>query len=200
MVFVFDLDDTICETDLFSEQYIEKFITEHNLPYKKITDVARFVDMKFDWSHESAHDWYFNFGDEMFLYFPVKNNSVEIINQLYDDGHRIVISTARASDWHKNPEEYTLAWLKNNGLKYHKLYIGRTDKENICKLEDADVFIDDDIDIVSKVKDYFKTKNKGQVFLSSTKYNQTQNIPEDITTVKNFDEMINYLGISQEKK
>ena len=54
MIFVFDLDDTVCDTDGYSEKFINEFIKKHNLPYKQIAKDVRFAEMKFDWSHEEA--------------------------------------------------------------------------------------------------------------------------------------------------
>ena len=54
MVFVFDLDDTLSETDLYSEKYISEFINKNNLPYKQIAKDVRFAERKFDWSTETA--------------------------------------------------------------------------------------------------------------------------------------------------
>ena len=204
MTFVFDLDDTICDTDSYSEQFISNFFKTHGLSYKKIADNVRFAEMKFDWPHEIAHKWYLEFGDEILSNLPVKGNSVEVINNLHDNGHKIVISTARATDWHKEPFKRTFEWLNKVGLKYDILYVGRNDKENICEKEDADVFVDDDINIVSRVNEYFRSKNKGQVFLSATGYNQTLPPLKNIKVVKNFYELIenlqlNHLINSQEK-
>ena len=39
MIFVFDLDDTLCDTDLYSEYYIKEYIKKNNLPYKQIAKV-----------------------------------------------------------------------------------------------------------------------------------------------------------------
>lgn len=195
MVFVFDLDDTICDTDGYSEYFINKFIQDRGLPIKQIAKNVRFAEMKFDWSRDEALSWYKQYGDEMFLYFPVKGNAVEVINKLYDDGHTIIISTARATNWHNEPEKMTLEWLEKVGLKYHKIYVGRNDKEKICETENADVFIDDDINIILRVNDYFKSKNKGYVFLSKTNYNQTLEIPNHITVVNNLNEMLKYLNL-----
>ena len=199
MIFVFDLDDTLCETDLYSEYYIKEYIKKNNLPYKQIAKVTRFADMKFDWSQEIANSWYKQHGDIMFLHFPVKGNSVDIINKLYDDGHTIIIATARSTDWHSQPEKMTLIWLEKVGLKYHKLYVGRSDKEEICKEENADVFVDDDIDIVTRVNKCFKLRNKGKAFLSKTNYNKKLNISPEITVIDNLDNMLESLNINVDK-
>ena len=195
MVFVFDLDDTVCDTDAYSEYYISKFFKEKNLPYKQIAKNVRFAEMKFDWPHEEAQSWYLKYGDEMSLHFPVKNNAVEVINKLYGEGHTIIISTARANDWHAEPERITLDWLKKVGLKYHKIYIARQDKEFVCDAENADVFVDDDIKIIQRVNNLFKEKGKGQAFLIETNYNKTIEIPEGISVVKDLYDMLVKLNI-----
>lgn len=196
MVFVFDIDDTICDTDGYSEKYIKDFIFKHNLPYKQIAKNVRFAEYKFNWTNEQALEWYKNYGDEMALQFPVKGNSVEIINQLYDSGHTIIFATARSTDWHVEPQKITLQWFNKVGLKYSKLYIGRTDKEEICKAENADVFVDDDIKIITRVHNMFKETGKGMALLAETNYNKTQDIPNDIEKIKNFNEILDVLNIN----
>jgi len=192
MVFVFDLDDTICETDEYSEEFILKFFKENNLPYKQIAKNVRYAEMKFDWDEETARKWYKEYGDEMLLNFPIKNNAVSIINKLYNSGHKIIISTARTDDWHTNPIENTIKWLKKVGLKYNKLYVGRNDKEEVCNIEEADVFVDDDIDITIRVfKKFEKEKKNCKVFLTTTNYNQNLTTSTGITRLNNFIDLLN---------
>ena len=181
MVYVFDLDDTICDTASFSEQYILNFIKKYNLPYKHIATGVRFAEMGFDWDRDTALKWYLEYGDEMMLHFPCKKGVLEKINKLYNDGHIIIIATARANDWHVKPKEITEQWLKNVGLKYHKLYVGRVDKEAICQDENADVFVDDDLKITSRVAEYFIQKKKNaKTFLSTTEYNKLMELPNGV--------------------
>ncbi len=200
MVFVFDLDDTICETDGYSEFYIKKFFVEHNLPYKQIATDVRFAESKFDWSVDEALKWYKTYGDEMMLEFPCKKNAVRCINSLHDSGHRIVIATARATDWHTKPEEITLEWLKKVGLKYDKIYIGRIDKEKICEEENADVFIDDDIKITQRVAEYFCEKKDKHCFLMTTNYNKNLPIGENVERVLDVADMLKKLNIKAKNR
>lgn len=187
MVIVFDLDDTVVDTDSYSEKYILNFIKENNLPYKLVNKVARFAEKKFDWDNETALNWYKEYGDNMMLEFPLREGAKEVINELYDLGHTIVIATARAIDWHKDPEGITKRWLENNGLKYSKLYIGRIDKEKICEDETADVFIDDDIKITNRVAEYFN-KTGGKACLFNTDYNKELDVSSSVIRVNNFNE------------
>lgn len=197
MVFVFDLDDTICDSDGYSKDYILKFFAEHNLPFKQITENARFAEKYFDWDEETALKWYKKYGDKMMLEFPDKNNAIQIINKLFDAGHKIVIATARATDWHFEPEKTTLEWLSKNNLNYHKVYIGRLDKEKICEEENADVFVDDSLSITESVAKHFALANKKgkKVFLSTTKYNKNLEAPQGVERVNNFEEMLKKLNI-----
>lgn len=187
MIFVFDLDDTVVDTDGYSEKYISSFIEEHNWPYKKVKSVVRYAEKKFDWDAETALTWYKEYGDQMMLEFPLKDNAKEVINALYDEGHKIVIATARGNDWHRDPEGVTRQWLDDNGIKYHKAYIGRVDKEKICEEEGADVFLDDDVKITAKVGEYFKHCDKGGFScLFTTAYNEELEIGEDVVRVRDF--------------
>jgi len=195
MVFVFDLDDTICDTDGYSESYMIDFFAKHNLPYKQIASKVRYAESKFDWSNEQALEWYRTYGDEMMKNFPVKNNAVEVINKLYAQGHTIIIATARAKDWHTNPYAATLEWISKVGLRYHRGYIGRGDKESICKEVGADVFVDDDIGIVERVNQTCGCK----VFLATTEYNRDLKTPDGVDRINDLSSLLRIAEKSSEE-
>ena len=60
---------------------------------------------------------------------------IKIVNSLYDDGHKIIIETARGTtskiDWYEDTKKQLDGW----GLKYHELRTGIKQ----C----ADIYIDD---------------------------------------------------------
>lgn len=180
MIFVIDIDDTISDTDAYSEQYILNFFKKHNMPYKLVQKVARFAEKKFDWSTETAISWYKQYGDQMMLEFPCKAGAVETINSWFDAGHTIVLATARATDWHTDPETTTKKWLSNIGLKYHKIYLNLKTKEQICKEENADIFVDDDLTHCEKV---LSLNTKTKPYLTTTAFNKNFEIPTGITRV-----------------
>ncbi len=184
------MDDTISETDKYSEKYILNFFKTHNLPYKLISKNARFAEKKFDWDMDTALSWYKQYGDEMMLYFPVKRNAVEVINILHDNGHKIVIATARATDWHTDPEKITKCWLSKVGLKYDKLYVWRIDKEKICEEVDADIFVDDDIKITTRVAEHFGNFDNKQAYLFTSNFNKKLPTPQGIKRIKSFKELL----------
>lgn len=179
MIFVFDIDDTLCDTDGYSEKYISKFFENHNIGFKQVRKVVRYAEMKFDWTIEQALAWYKTYGDQMALEFPPKRKAKEVINTLHSMGHKIILATARDTDWHVEPEKITRQWLALNGIKFDKLYIGRVDKEQVCIAENADVFVDDDVDICTRVLNDSKTA----AYLSRTDYNETLEKPNGLKTV-----------------
>ena len=72
---------------------------------------------------------------------PIKE-VIEKVNEYYDNGYEIIISTARGQNSCKTPKEMqdkyydvTKKWLDKAGVKYHKLEIGY--KQN------ADLYVDD---------------------------------------------------------
>lgn len=196
MIFVFDLDDTICETDKYSENYIYEFIKKNNLPYKKIANNVRFAERNFDWDKETARAWYKKYGDQMMLEFPCKKNAAEFLRKIHSLGHKIVIATARATDWHTDPEGITLKWLSNNKIPFDNIYIGRFDKEKICEDENADVFVDDDLEITKNVANYFGTiKSDKKAYLMTSDFNKVYKVPEGVVRIKDFDELQNILEV-----
>jgi uncharacterized HAD superfamily protein len=51
----------------------------------------------------------------------IKDHAADTINDLFDKGHTIIIYSART--WMEF--EMTSAWLKNQGIKYHQLIMGK---------------------------------------------------------------------------
>ena len=190
MTFVFDLDDTICDTDAYSEQYIRQYFAHHNMPYRQIATNTRFAESKFDWPRDVALEWYKQYGDQMMLEFPCKPGVIDTINTLHAAGHKIIIATARATDWHTEPEKITLQWLANNNVYYDKIYIGRVDKEKVCEEENADVFVDDDVDITSKVAQYFGGKVGKYTYIANTPYNASLPIAPGVNRLMQFSHLL----------
>lgn len=60
---------------------------------------------------------------------------IKVVNKLYNDGHTIIIETARGSGTGIDWNEVTKTQLEDWNVKYHKLRVG-------VKIH-ADIFIDD---------------------------------------------------------
>ena len=60
-------------------------------------------------------------------------------------GHKIIIITARCSEFHDNPYLQSKEWLEKNNIEYDKLIVNAIEKGTICKEENIDIFIDDQL-------------------------------------------------------
>ena len=74
---------------------------------------------------------------------PLREDVVEILNQLKKDGHKIIFITARGYEEYPDPYKLSLDYLKRNGVPFDKLIVNAKDKAKTCLLENIDVFIDD---------------------------------------------------------
>jgi hydroxymethylpyrimidine pyrophosphatase-like HAD family hydrolase len=93
MIYVFDLDNTLCDT-------------------KKKLDG--------NWDYLNSEPF---------------QDRIDVVNKLYDEGHKIIIETARGCVSKKNWYEQTYHQLISFGLKFHELRAG-------VKFN-ADFFVDD---------------------------------------------------------
>lgn len=59
---------------------------------------------------------------------------IHMVNDLYDQGHTVVINTARGQQSGVDWEAYTIEQLKSWGIKFHAFYYGKPS---------ADYYIDD---------------------------------------------------------
>ena len=72
-----------------------------------------------------------------------RENVVDVIKKLKEDGNEIIIITARDSEFHDDPYKYSKDWLDKNDIYYDKLVVNARDKQKTCIDEKIDLFIDD---------------------------------------------------------
>lgn len=98
---------------------------------------------KFHFSYEELKFFLKDIQEEIINKAKPRVNAVEIINKLNEEGHKIIIITARDSEFHDNPYILSKNWLDKNNIKYDKLIVNAREKGIICKKENIDLFIDD---------------------------------------------------------
>ena len=74
---------------------------------------------------------------------PLKVGAVDVINKLKEQGHKIIIITARNDKNFKDPYKVSYDYLTTNGIKFDKLIVNSSNKAKDCVLENIDLFIDD---------------------------------------------------------
>jgi len=88
---------------------------------------------------------------------PIESR-IQMVNSLYDEGHTIVLQTARGMGRTNNNQtaayvlfyDYTVQQLETWGVKYHSLFLGKPS---------GDVYVDDkgvkDAEFFEKIKDLY---------------------------------------------
>lgn len=144
-----DIDDTL--TDVKNE------LIKAGENYARSLGKDIKVDKNFEDKNNNGNKWQemFQFNYEELKYFlkdiqesitnkaNPRENVVEVINKLKNDGNEIIIITARDSEFHDDPYKYSKDWLDKNNIYYDKLVVNARNKEDACIEEKIDLFIDD---------------------------------------------------------
>lgn len=83
-----------------------------------------------------------------------KERAVEHVNALYDEGNTIIIYSART--WMEY--EMTVHWLKQHGIRYHQLVMGKPIGD--VWIDDRAISFDHWDAVREKLDHYKKSKNK----------------------------------------
>ena len=113
-----------------------------------------------------------------------RENCVEIIKKLHDEGHEIYIITARDSEFHEDPYKLSKDWLDKNNVYYDKLIVNARNKLEICRKENIELFIDDQLANCTKLSE------AGIKVIRITEYTDNHG---DIINKKNWNEIYNYI-------
>ena len=74
-----------------------------------------------------------------------RENCVEVINKLHNDGNEIYIITARDKEFHEDPYLQSKEFLDKNSIYYDKLIVNSRNKAMACIENNIDLLIDDSI-------------------------------------------------------
>lgn len=144
-----DIDDTITKTyeKTFPKalEFVEKVLKRKiELDYSKTFD-HNYIENVLKLSDEEADlFWRQNLENLLNIVEP-KENSIEVINKLKSEGHKIIIITARWNTDYINSDKISKQWLERYNLKYDKLFTNLESKKQTAINEKIDIFIDDSI-------------------------------------------------------
>lgn len=158
-----DIDDTISETFETLLPYAQKYTIE---------DLKRKSEVKIDsncanhfyivymngWNEQEAMVFWEEYYAEILRDLNVKKFAAEVINKLRKQGHKIYLITARWDMKKDNVEEITKQWLKDNNVEYDGLFLNASDKLELAKENNIDIFIDDSFKNCKKIADNTKAK------------------------------------------
>lgn len=147
-----DIDNTITEVqeELNNAAYeyaikLGKNIKNAENPFEDIKNNGDTYKKKFQFSYEELKYFLKNIQEEITNMAKPRENATETINRLRKDGHKIIIITARDSEFHDDPYLLSKNWLDKNNIEYDKLIVNAREKGTVCKNENIDLFIDDQL-------------------------------------------------------
>ncbi len=180
-----DIDDTISLTNKRMREaallYDEEYVNGKGFKNKNATT---FMEM-FYWNVYNVDGFLQSIRkSKFFLELDVKEEADKYIAKLYQEGHEIYFITRRHNSF--SVKLKTKKWLKNNGFKYNKLFLGIKDKGQLCKEEKIDLFIDNDY------KNVLEAKKMGiDSLLMIDEFNTSY---RGIKKVKNWQDIYNYIN------
>ena len=133
-----DIDNTICSTDEVIDIKIKEYIKDHGMSQEEFfcdsSNMDRFYKEKIL---------------EVIAEDPIKPYFLEVLEKLKDN-NEIIIVTARNETFVKTSQSMrkaTMEWLAKNNIYYDKYFDDayKEGKVKVCKDENIDIIIDDDI-------------------------------------------------------
>lgn len=190
MIIGIDIDDTL--TDIRDEvskealkyaQSLNKEIDETKVVWDKENNGSSFKE-RYNFNHDECLYFFRNIQEEITKKAKPREDVVEVLKALKEDGHKIYIITARDYEFHENPYELSKIWLDENNIKYDKLIVNARDKAKICKEQNVDLFIDD------KLSNCENISNENIITIRITNYTDLHG---NIINKKNWKEIYEYI-------
>lgn len=139
-----DIDNTITDTLPVLKKYCKRYNDEVVKRGLKMHHDGVASYNLYDWTEEENMDFCVKYLEEVVLQAKVKENAKEVIWRLKNEGHEINIISSRAYPMFKTPYETTEKFLKENGIVYDKLLVGKIEKRDTCVDNNIDVLIEDE--------------------------------------------------------
>lgn len=184
-----DIDDTISETFETLLPYAQKYTIEDLKRKPEINMNQDFLDHFYivkmnGWKEQETISFWNKYYGEILKKVNIKKFAAEVINKLKQEGNKIYFITARWDMPNDNIQEITKQWLKKNNVEYDELIINASDKLQLIKEKNIDVFIDDSFKNCKNIAENSNTK----VYMMTSRVNGTFN-HEKITRVYSWPEI-----------
>lgn len=144
-----DIDDTISLT--YEETFpraldFVKNVLKKNIEPDLVTGFEHnYIENVFELNEEETNAFWKENLEKIIKIVKPKKDAVDVINKLKQEGHNIIIITARWDRDYINSKQLSIEWLKKNNIKYDKIFTNMDSKKEIAINEKIDLFIDDSI-------------------------------------------------------
>lgn len=167
-----DIDDTITDSYEVMFNYAQEF-TIHTLGRSgdiidnNGIDNHCYARVLHNWTLEEETKFWNQYYKDIIKEVKPKTLAAEYIRKLKEEGHTIILITARFKVEEFDVGELTKKWLEQHQICYDKLIIDAEDKLTIAKQEQLDVFIDDSYSNCNRI-----LKSDAKVYLMDSRLNK----------------------------
>ncbi len=188
-----DIDNVLSN---FDEVLFERFKNHDKLLRNTgVVDSSKYITKgMFDWSKEEINNFYPNTIRELSQSLDTIKGSVEFVNKLKEDGHKIYIITGRDNGEYADPYTVTVEWLSNKGFNYDKLILTNSnnyDKHIQCKKYNINIMIDDSVTMCKNC-----IANNINAVVMAADHNKDDNT---LFKLHNWNEIYEYINSNKEK-
>ncbi len=138
-----DLDDTLSVLDRVKAG--TAYLVRKNLPVKIHNADSHALQEVFGWTEEEAIRFVREGGITLFTDAPARNGVREVLQGWRNDGHQVVVLTARKKTWFSNAEKISRDWLEKRRIPYDELVSDEEEKGKYCREHGVGILIDDNL-------------------------------------------------------
>ena len=173
-----DIDDTICCSIENMLPYICKF---YNLDYE--LEKSKCLGYEEYCVLPNYREFAVSTYDDVMPNAKLKDKANYYINKLSELGHEIIFITARSEYGFKDAYKTSREYLEKYNIHYDKLIVGAHEKGSVCRNENIEIFIDDNLRNCSSVR-----KENIKVWLFDNAFNRNDN---NFERVKDWEDIYN---------
>ncbi len=138
-----DIDDTLNKVDRVG--CAGAYIARNRLPYRlKNSNASTFLET-YDWDMDGVMQFVHDGGVSAFTEAEAREGARETLAAWREEGHEIIILTARVKEWFQNPEKLSRDWLQKRKIPYDGIVANVQEKGRYCKEHEIDILIDDNL-------------------------------------------------------
>lgn len=145
-----DLDGVVFNTEMLWSTYAELYDCIELNRNSVITKLEPRFQERYDWADEDKNAFLDKYAD--ITEFDMMPGAKQVINMLKQDGHELIVITARGAISNQTEGTSIAAQrLQDEGIEFDKYYWKQREKLDICKMEKVDVMIDDNYHICEAI-------------------------------------------------
>ena len=158
MIIGYDIDDTITDTYEVMMGYAQEYTLDvlGREPIINETNSCSnhlYIQYLHNWNKDEDLKYLELYYENIIKEVRPKTLALKYLNKLKEEGHTIVLITARWETEYIDVVGLTKEWLRENNVPYDKLIVNAENKQIAAKQENLDIFIDDSFKNCQMVSD-----------------------------------------------